>query len=870
VLKRSLTAFCILLCWFALSCGSTKSPNNSGGGQSGFKFVTPTSSPAIDVGESVTLTVSEPATWSLQAGNGLTRPVGTLSTTTAATSVTYSVPSGVALPNNTAAQDVVVATSAADTTETAALVVVVNPPVSLQTLSTHLTSNQDCSYDPVLANNDGSVGSAYVPGAEVGSLAVAGGTAPYTWSISSGALPAGLILQSTTGKFCGNAPSCAFLSGTPVTSACSQVALQVTDATGATATSPTYFVVVTPAPLKVQVPLYSDLYQAVAYPPTALSVTGGVGPYIWSVTDPVNDPLPTGMSLTTMPQNTTSAYLSGTPSLTSFLTPSLLVIDSQAPYPAVGTASLNLNEWLALSSPCTPDQGFSTNNASLQGSYAFLLRGFDSTGPMVIAGSFTADGAGNVSGGVEDVMRSGGSQANLAIQPASSSYAIFEQTGDTGNFSTRGCATLTAGGTTQTFAFSLGGCTTSIGNFGLCNSDSQGTPGVFTTGRIIEFDGGGQLSGIIRRQDTSAFSTGLSGLYAFGLSGRDLSGGRFASAGSFSASGGTLASVAADINDAGSLQSSLTGGTGSASSFDANGRGTATVNVGTATLNLAMYAVSGQDVLLASTGSASAANPLISGEAVATTGPFNAASLQNSQMFHVAGLSPGGPDPSIGLLSFDGTGFFSGTQFEDQAGTLSTTALSGTYLVDSNTGRFALINQNNNVVIVHPLVGYAIPVPTTLTRQNCAQPANCITGFLLSTDATAQAGLLEFQTPAIGPPPPFTNLYVSGYYFYATDESLDPETPLFEGATNAVPNGAVYSGIQSASYPTTSFYCQLEPACAALFPNQTLSSKGTYSVSSNGTVSIGGETVAVTNGNVIFYIDESPLNSHPAVMVVEQ
>jgi len=43
-----------------------------------------------------------------------------------------------------------------------------------------------------------------------------------------------------------------------------------------------------------------------------------------------------------------------------------------------------------------------------------------------------------------------------------------------------------------------------------------------------------------------------------------------------------------------------------------------------------------------------------------------------------------------------------------------------------------------------------------------------------------------------------------------------------------------------------------------------------YSVNSDGTASIGGETAAITNGNVIFYLDESPLNLHPAVMVAEQ
>jgi hypothetical protein len=43
-----------------------------------------------------------------------------------------------------------------------------------------------------------------------------------------------------------------------------------------------------------------------------------------------------------------------------------------------------------------------------------------------------------------------------------------------------------------------------------------------------------------------------------------------------------------------------------------------------------------------------------------------------------------------------------------------------------------------------------------------------------------------------------------------------------------------------------------------------------YSVSSNGTATVGGGTVAFTNGNVIYYIDESPINSHPSVTVIEQ
>jgi large repetitive protein len=875
VLKRSgLAGFCVFLCWIASGCssGNNNTQGQGGGTGNGFTFTSPTSSPSIDVGQSVTLTVSATATWTLQPGSGFNKPVGTLSSTAASTSVTYSVPSSATLPNNAPAQDVIIATSTANTSVNAAMAVVVNPPLTLQTLSTHLTSNEDCSYSPTLADNDGTVGQAYLPGAEVGSLAVAGGTAPYSWTLHSGALPAGLTLQSSAAaNFCGNAPSCAFLQGTPVNAACSQLAIEVTDATGENATSPTYFVVITPAALSVQVPNYTDLYQGVAYPPTTLSVSGGVAPYTWTVADSADNPLPAGVNLTTIAQNTSSAYLSGTPTSNSPipLTPTVMITDSQAPYPAVGIATLTFNEYPGLTPSCAPTQGFSTSNSAMQGSYAFLLRGFDSNGPAVIAGSFTADGSGNVTAGEEDVMRNSGSQADLAITPASSSYSIFEQTGDDGNFTTRGCAILTAGGTTITFSFSLGGCTTSVGNFGLCNTDAQGNSGLFTTGRIIEFDGKEQLSGIIRQQNTSAFSSGLSAGYAFGLSGRDNSGGRFASAGSFTANSGTL-TVAADINDAGTLQSNLIGETGTASALDSNGRGTVTLNAGTNTFNLVTYAVSTQDFLLASSGTASAENPIVSGEAIAATGPFSPASLQNSHMFHIAGLASAGPDPSIGVLTFDGISAFTGTQYEDQAGTLSTTPLSGAYTVDSTSGRFPFNYSSSNNVIVHPFVGYAIPVPGTLTRTNCAQPASCVTGFLISTDSAAQAGTMEFQTPTTAPPPPFSSLYLSGYYFFGTDESLDSETPVIDGSVDAIPNGSVYSGVENASYPANSVYCHLEPTCTTLLPNLTLGTKGSYSVSSSGTATLGGETVGVTNGNVTFYLDESPLNTHPSVVILEQ
>jgi Putative Ig domain len=66
----------------------------------------------------------------------------------------------------------------------------------------------------------GSIGIAYSA-----TLALSGGTAPFTWSIASGSLPAGLALNSATGV----------ISGTPTAAGSSVFTIQVVDATGSLA-----------------------------------------------------------------------------------------------------------------------------------------------------------------------------------------------------------------------------------------------------------------------------------------------------------------------------------------------------------------------------------------------------------------------------------------------------------------------------------------------------------------------------------------------------------------------------------------------------------------------------------------------------------
>jgi hypothetical protein len=873
--------FCVSLLSLLSGCSGNSSPsNNKGSGSGGFQFVSPTAAPSLDAGQSITITVNEPVTWSLQ---GVIKNTGSLTNPTS-TSVVYNAPSVSNVLRVLTAT--VVATLTSDTTQSFALGVTINP---FPTTQGALSANTSCQYDPIagIGQSSGTVGTAY-PGVGSNPPRVVNGTAPFTWSIVTGSLPVGVSLASQTTS---GTASEAYLYGTPASAGCSQITLQVKDATGATATTTTNFLIVTPPNLKMQVPNYTDTFSSVPYPPTAFSVSGGVPPYRnWSVE--AANPLPIGMSLTPDSQNTAAAMVLGAPQACSLVNcqtfnPIIEVEDSQVPYPAFGTAELNILEYPALpASACEGANGtLPSNLASIQGSYAFLLRGFDAQGPVVMAGSFAADGNGNVTGGVEDVMRTSGSQTEVAI--SGGSYSVIQQSTTVTAYDEAGCLTLTTSSGSTSFAISMGGCSTSPDPVnGSCANNSQGVAGLYTTGRLIEFDDntgtGTRGSGILRLQTSSAFSAGLSGFYAFGVSGGHNVGAqyqRYAMAGSFNTSSSSLSGVAADINDGGSFQASLTGGSGSITS-DATtattGRVAATLSVGSSSFpNLVAYVVSPQEAIVVNGGTPSATNPVFGGEAIHAAGPFSNASIQNTHIFRTGGLSPSGPDANLGLLQFDGGGSFTGSQFEDQAGTVGGTSLSGSYTVDGTTGRMVLLAPTEfQNVGDHPLVAYIIPVSSNLTRQDCVQLASCVTGFLVSTDATAQGGEMEFQTPTIAPPPPFSTLFLSGYFFYSTDEMLDPSSPVFSGTSNADPTGTKYGGIQSASYPNST-YC-LQPSCSLLLPNETISVGGsgisgaTYSVNGNGTGTIGGETIAVTNGNITFYIDESPTNSHPAVMVLEQ
>ena len=136
-----------------------------------------------------------------------------------------------------------------------------------------------------------------VPNATVGvaysqTVAATGGSGTRTWSISSGSLPAGLTIDSTTGT----------ISGTPAGPAGpATFTVQVADSTPTPATRSLTITVGTAVMITTVSPLPGGA-QGVAYSQT-LAATGGTGPYTFAATTP----LPAGLTLSA------GGLLSGTP-----------------------------------------------------------------------------------------------------------------------------------------------------------------------------------------------------------------------------------------------------------------------------------------------------------------------------------------------------------------------------------------------------------------------------------------------------------------------------------------------------------------------------------------------------------------------------
>jgi large repetitive protein len=130
-------------------------------------------------------------------------------------------------------------------------------------------------------------------------LAAAGGKAPYSWSVQSGSLPAGISISAE-----------GVLSGTPTATGDSNFTLQVRDANNTAASKSFAVRVVTPVVLTTQTIPAAPFGAAYS---TSFTATGGTPPYSWSI---VSGSLPAGLTLSSTGTLSGSTTASGTSNFT--------------------------------------------------------------------------------------------------------------------------------------------------------------------------------------------------------------------------------------------------------------------------------------------------------------------------------------------------------------------------------------------------------------------------------------------------------------------------------------------------------------------------------------------------------------------------
>lgn len=587
---------------------------------------------------------------------------------------------------------------------------------------------------------------------------------------------------------------------------------------------------------------------------TTLTVTGGVGPYNWTVT---SGSLPNGVSLSS------SGAITGTPTAAGTSPITVQVTDSQTPTAAVAAASFTftVNNPLTITSTTFKagtinvpysallsatggappyiwalaggtlpagltlnPQGAITGTPTTAGNSNFTLQVTDSESPAVVA---TANASLTISGSIG---RLNGSYAFL-FHGFKNGNLILQA----GSFVADGLGTITSGIMDSN---STAGPQTKIPLAGTYTVDSNGH-GTMTlntgAGAVMSYEianatngytamiqnGNGQDqtagSGIIKSQTTTSFDLSLfGGTWTFGGYGADPANARYASAGDFTLDAtGALTNGVRDANDNGTFTAGSTF-SGALTKPDATtGRGT--VAIGTVSVtgtSYSYYVVSNSEFILIGLDPVTNSTPLILFSAKRQVGipTFSNGTLSGPVISELSTVvSPNGtpvPDVSLGNFSFDGKGAFTSTIDDNTGGTLSQSTPSGTYSV-SSTGRTTFTGWGTN------------PPVLFLSSFNY--------GFVLGTDPQVTYGEMEAQIVRSVSNAAFSGAYAGG--------TLSPVL-----ATQTVEDDLTYAdGATPGNYSVT--YDTSGPGG----PQQNLVLKATYTVDPN----TGRFTLIDTNNNTV-------------------
>jgi hypothetical protein len=373
--------------------------------------------------------------------------------------------------------------------------------------------------------------------------------------------------------------------------------------------------------------------------------------------------------------------------------------------------------------------------SSLQGQFAFSMAGSNASGHFFRAGSFLADGAGNLNSVLEDI----NTASSVTTSP----------------ISTTGTYTVGADGR-GTLQFN-DGLTPASFDFVLVNGAQL---------QIIGFDATGTATGQANAQDISTFSaSALNGAYVFDFTGTHSSNG-ISEIGEFTADGaGHITGGLIDVNDNGAVsQLQITGNTASVgqpptypSTYTPpslpNGRGTLTLATSGVTLHFSFYVVSRGAAKFVGTDPEISIGALAGVSAQqAPNATFNPASLNGNYAFLLAGSGSGGSYASAGIFSADGQGNISGGVLDENLnGTPSpNVGLSGVnYTVTSNgRGTLTLIGGRTFVFYLGA-AGNAFFQETDTSHPNIASDGTFAQQQNASFALSQIAGTYAFKTTGL-------------------------------------------------------------------------------------------------------------------------
>lgn len=375
------------------------------------------------------------------------------------------------------------------------------------------------------------------------------------------------------------------------------------------------------------------------------------------------------------------------------------------------------------------------SSVTLAGSYAILLRGFDSNGvPAAIAGTLVLDQKGGVSSGRLDINIGG--QVTSVPPPLSGSYLV-----DTSfNGITRATINITS--------FTFTGTNSNLALKCALSADGK-------RGKVIEYDNSGvKTAGVVLLQDSAGLTSAIpAGNFAFALDSDSSTGARIVEAGQFSLGAAGVSGGLADLSKAGNaatIDSAAPITPGPATPPDALGRGTLTISAGGNSTQFAYYIVD--------------------------AGRLNLIEIDNGQALGTVQAGVAHLQKALTASSVNGTSVMQMTGIDKAFGT-------------QNLGPAVIIG----VMSVAP--GNAVSLTFDGNDAGTVLTARPVTGQVVSFDPATGRGVLSVAQGAING---FLNsavfyLYDSGSGFLIdADPTTPPGTPPGQQVTNKAYSGTFF------------------------------------------------------------------------------